>query len=119
MERLTVGSPRITLSYRQSRSRSSNKPSPRQPVKQEPPQQKEPLTPQEPPAPPPEPVKKPEAPHRRPFELAKLSPSAPLFSLFNKDIYGEDLLLLLLILILIEENADKLLIGALIYVFLG
>lgn len=62
-----------------------------------------------PPSPPPSPPRK----------IAPCRKKPPLFSLFNKDISGEDLLLLILILLLIQENADKLLIGALIYVFLG
>ena len=62
-----------------------------------------------PPSPPPSPPRKKPAYAKRP----------PLFSLFNKGINGEDLLLLVLILLLIQENADKPLIGALIYVFLG
>lgn len=97
MERLTVGAPRISF------SKGTHKPS----------------CPYEEKKPCPPPVNKPCPPEKKSPEGLTLSPSAPLFTLFNKEIFGEDLLLLLLILILIEENADKLLIGALIYVFLG
>lgn len=103
MERLSVGSPKNTFSSPHCRSRHGSFSSPPPSVK--------PL--------PKEPEKKPEQNRRIRVEFSKPSPASPLFTLFHKEIYGEDLLLLLLILILIEENADKLLIGALIYVFLG